>query len=339
MQARVLIIRVGRLGDTVMATNIIEPLLNYYGDNARIDWVAGSGAPSAILKIDKRLHRIFSLKHRKAPLWLDPVKRELRRLSVKTPYDMVINLEFGDTCDELASVIQAGDNLGRPYFIYRADKNAHGADQMKVFYRDFLGPAWVDHAIPKIVPSPDLEPLPEPLETTDFIMLHPGFSAVRKKNYRLNKAWPERHWKTLISEITKTHVVVITGTKQEQPYLQDLMELENTHPFIGRSLRQLTTAMLKAKCVISVDTGTMHLSAALGAPTIALFGPTDPALTGPHPAGKNVITLASDIECRPCYGTPLRKICTFNRCMHELKPQRILYELKRTLQDNQLTRE
>jgi ADP-heptose:LPS heptosyltransferase len=330
---RVLVIRVGRLGDTVMATSILKPLRKHFGARLVIDWVAGSGASAEILNLDTRIHRVFILKHRRRPVWLDRVKRELKRLSSEQPFDALVNLEFGNTCDELAKAITARQKYGRPYFLHQAPEHLHGIDQMKVFYRDLVGAGNLQHAHASLRPATEPEPLPEPLATTPFILLHPGFSAVKRKNYRLNKAWPMPYWKSLISHITFNHerLVAITGTKSEEPYLRELIQMDYTFPMIGRSLRQLTLAMQKARCVVCVDTGTMHISAALGTPTVALFGPTDPAMTGPHPTSPNVMTLTSDVECRPCYGTPLRKQCTFNRCMHELKPETVLNLINKIL--------
>ena len=56
---------------------------------------------------------------------------------------------------------------------------------------------------------------------------------------------------------------------------------------------------------MAVDTGLGHLAAALDVPTISLFGPTNPGLTGAY--GKGQIHLASDFPCAPC----LQKKCTY----------------------------
>lgn len=330
---KVLVMRVGRLGDTVMATSIVEPLVKHFEDDVSIDWIAGAGASSAVLKMDRRINQVFSIRRRKIPVWLDPVKRRIKRVSSEMPYEALINLEFGGACDNLARAITADGKYGRPYFVHRTGENEHGANQMKVFYKDLVGVALLDYAIPKIEPRADSEPLPEPLRSSDFVLLHPGFSAINNNNHRLHKAWPMSHWRSLISHITNEHghLVVITGTEQEQSYLDELIRMNNVHPLIGRSVRQETKAIEKARCVISVDTGMMHLSAALGAPTIALFGPTDPARTGPHPSSKNAIALVSNVECRPCYGTTWQKTCTFNGCMHELAPQLVSRKLDHLL--------
>jgi heptosyltransferase-1 len=49
-----------------------------------------------------------------------------------------------------------------------------------------------------------------------------------------------------------------------------------------------------AKCVVAADSGPLHLAAALGAPVVGLYGPTDPARNGPFALGAIVLT-----EARP----------------------------------------
>ncbi|MNS74193.1 Lipopolysaccharide heptosyltransferase 1 [compost metagenome] len=57
------------------------------------------------------------------------------------------------------------------------------------------------------------------------------------------------------------------------------------------SLQQVAEVLAGAKCVVSVDTGLSHLTAALDRPNITLFGPTDPGLIGGY--GQNQHSLIS----------------------------------------------
>jgi ADP-heptose:LPS heptosyltransferase len=69
--------------------------------------------------------------------------------------------------------------------------------------------------------------------------------------------------------------------------------------------------------VFSVDTGTMHMAAALGAPTVALFGPTNQEHHGPYRRTGSAVVLSSGVECSPC-PKPRRKQCEQNVCMTEI---------------------
>ena len=73
--------------------------------------------------------------------------------------------------------------------------------------------------------------------------------------------------------------------------------------------------------VISVDSGPMHIAAALGRPVLAVFGPTDPGRTGPY-GPMHRILLASDCPCRPCY----KRTCERGdlACLRHITPDLVL---------------
>ena len=62
--------------------------------------------------------------------------------------------------------------------------------------------------------------------------------------------------------------------------------------------------------MLTNDTGTMHLAALLGVPTVAIFGSTEPKLTGP--IGRGHLILRRQVECSPCF---LRECPIDFRCM------------------------
>ena len=68
----------------------------------------------------------------------------------------------------------------------------------------------------------------------------------------------------------------------------------------GRTtLRQCMALMKRLSVFITNDSGAMHLAAALGVPTVAIFGSTDPALTGPR--GEKTRVVIKRTECSPCF--------------------------------------
>ncbi len=66
----------------------------------------------------------------------------------------------------------------------------------------------------------------------------------------------------------------------------------------GCSLSDLMAALLRCRVVVSNDTGPAHLAAALGRPTVVLFGPTDPRRSAPR--GNHVAALSRGDFCQPC---------------------------------------
>ena len=93
----------------------------------------------------------------------------------------------------------------------------------------------------------------------------------------------------------------------------------------GRTpLKALAALLARAAVTVSVDSGPMHLAAALGTPLVALFGPTDPSRTGPYGPGPRCV-LQERLPCVPCLDrccrVPQRRLC-----MRSLDPQRVAAE-------------
>jgi len=156
-------------------------------------------------------------------------------------------------------------------------------------------------------------------------MLNPGFNSVLGQGYHIHRGWPMEHWQKLIGIITGRYGLsaAINGSPDEGAHFNSLLALPKVYSMFGSSIPELVNAVRDAECLISVDTGTMHLGTAMGVPTIALFGSSLPELTGPYLAVTPGKVLSSNIECQPCYGTDLRKTCKFNRCMVELLPEEV----------------
>jgi heptosyltransferase I len=88
----------------------------------------------------------------------------------------------------------------------------------------------------------------------------------------------------------------------------------------GRTtLRELIEVIRRSRCLISNDTGPMHIAAGLNIPVFALFGPTSPDRTGPY--GVIHTILRSDLPCSPCFK---RKKCGDWRCMEGISVEQVL---------------
>jgi heptosyltransferase-2 len=82
------------------------------------------------------------------------------------------------------------------------------------------------------------------------------------------------------------------------------------------TLDQLIDELRECCLVLTNDTGTMHLAALLGVPVVAIFGSTEPRLTGP--LGNGHILLRHHVECSPCF---LRECPIDFRCMKAVSAQ------------------
>jgi heptosyltransferase-2 len=88
---------------------------------------------------------------------------------------------------------------------------------------------------------------------------------------------------------------------------------------IGRTtLDQLIDELRQCRLLLTNDTGTMHLATLLGVPVVAIFGSTEPRLTGP--LGNGHIVLRHHVECSPCF---LRECPIDFRCMKTVTAQEV----------------
>jgi lipopolysaccharide heptosyltransferase II len=101
----------------------------------------------------------------------------------------------------------------------------------------------------------------------------------------------------------------------------------NFSNLIGKTtLAELITALSECRLLLTNDTGTMHLAAFLGVPTVSIFGSTEPALTGPLGSGNRV--LRHHVECSPCF---LRDCPLDFRCMKAIGSDEVVEAVLRML--------
>lgn len=91
----------------------------------------------------------------------------------------------------------------------------------------------------------------------------------------------------------------------------------------GTGLDDLVAALLRCRAVVSNDTGAAHLAAALGRPTVVLFGPTDPRKTGAR--GTAVRHVQVGCFCQPC---GYQECPLDHRCMEDLDAEPVLEALE-----------
>jgi heptosyltransferase-2 len=86
----------------------------------------------------------------------------------------------------------------------------------------------------------------------------------------------------------------------------------------GSDLRNGILAMAAARLAVSNDSGLMHIAAALGTPTMGIFGPTSPYHWAPLNGLAATVQTRTTVPCQPCH----RPICTMNdhRCMRDIQP-------------------
>ena len=119
------------------------------------------------------------------------------------------------------------------------------------------------------------------------------------------KYWPEVMWLDLVEKILGQgqEPLVTWGNEEERLRAERLVQAGATM-IERRSLNELIDVLETCARVVSVDSGLGHLAAALGIPTVGIYGATSAELTGFR--GSRALSLQGETHCSPC----VRKTCT-----------------------------
>jgi heptosyltransferase-2 len=137
------------------------------------------------------------------------------------------------------------------------------------------------------------------------------------------KRWPDESVKEFVRMVTEKteRTMVLFGTSEESGQAAELAS-DNTRVInlAGKtSVGEMAAVMDRCDWIVANDSGPLHVAAALGKKTIAIFGPTDPNRTAP--LSERVTIVRQKPDCAPC----LNRVClTDHICMKEITAQMVL---------------
>jgi ADP-heptose:LPS heptosyltransferase len=137
------------------------------------------------------------------------------------------------------------------------------------------------------------------------------------------RRWTGEHWRETVEQLSTRLPIVLVGA---QPSPQLMKGLNNPHIVdLGGAgdLVQTAAIMGMARVFIGIDSGLMHLAAALGTPVVGIFGPTDWRKNGPRGATHRIVH--EPVECAPCE----LQTCKWSgaderKCLTQLSPPKVV---------------
>jgi lipopolysaccharide heptosyltransferase II len=139
------------------------------------------------------------------------------------------------------------------------------------------------------------------------------------------KTWLAEYYDELAGLLGKKYKIkaVALGAKGDGKQLENPKITDLT----GRtSLKTLAAVLSRCEVVIGGDTGPVHLAAALGIASIAIFGGSDIIETSP--ISKNAVVISRNLNCSPCRGKPN---CVNYPCLTSIKPQEVFETVEKIL--------
>lgn len=269
-----------RVGDAVLSTGLLDHLLRSY-PGARVTVAVGRPAASLFVGLPGLDRVIVVQKRRRGAHWLDLWRRiALRRWTV------AVDLRGS----ALTHLVWAG----RRIVTTRADRSEHRVVELGRLIGQTPPPA------PRLW-------LTGQNRAEAGRLLPPGpFLALAPTANWVGKQWPAEHFATLAQRLTAPHgplaglPVVVFGAASEREMALPLLEAAlpgGLVDLIGRTDLPVAGACLeRARLFIGNDSGLMHLSAAAGAPTLGLFGPSPDARYAPWGPRSAVVRTEQSLE-------------------------------------------
>ncbi len=165
------------------------------------------------------------------------------------------------------------------------------------------------------------------LQRGNYVVFSPG------AEFGSAKRWPAQHFVDLALKLGVQ--VVLLGSGKEFELCESIATPVNTQQpntclnLAGKtSLAGAFAVITATKCIVSNDSGLMHVAAALGVPQVAVFGSSSPLHTPPLNASAKVLWLKNDptyqpaLDCAPCFA----RECVFGhtRCLHDISAEQVL---------------
>jgi lipopolysaccharide heptosyltransferase I len=149
--------------------------------------------------------------------------------------------------------------------------------------------------------------------------------------------WETKHWLAEGFAAVGRHLlrfglgVVLAGSAKERGRCQAVAEAcPGAHDLSGQTtLPELAALIQKAAVCVTNDSGSMHLTVALGRPVVSIFGPTDPVWIGPY--GRPGAVVRADLPCAPCYLRKLKSCPRGHACMTEVRPEAVIERVQHIL--------
>jgi heptosyltransferase-1 len=310
---KILIIKPSALGDIVQALPVLTGLKRRW-PAAQIDWIVNDTL-AEILEGHPCLRQtiLYPRKRWTSPARLPEMWRWGKKLRAER-YDITIDLQglmrsglmtWAASSERRIGLMSAREGSRAIYNELIADTAISAAERYLTCLEHLDIP--VQPLDFQLVPR---VPLPEALKDFGpYVALHP-YSRWR------TKLWPWRYYQELVDSMPESKFVVVG----EGPWFP-LDAAARLIDLRGKlSLGALVTVLNGAQSMLSTDSGPAHIAAALGRPTLVLFGATDWRKT--KPSGAKVAVRTHGLFCSPC----LKRTCwrdTPVECMSLLAPQKI----------------
>ena len=344
---RILIIRAGAIGDTLMATPLVRAVRRTFPDCHLV--FLCSATAFDVVRHNPHLDQVIPIAYRHLPAWLSREKSQIHRTLRRLDLDWALVLEGHPIFIDLARktgarriIAYSGDEQGQGFEPARFDPQKHSIEN----HLELARPLCLRHDGLQM----ELNNQPETIETVArrlkragvashdcLVGVHAGWGGrTRTPDQTLLRSWPPGRFAEVVNWLVKEHGarVVLTGSAADRPLTRYIARAAGVPcmDVAGElSLLELAALIRRMNAYLTVDSGPAHMAAALGTRLVTLWGPGIFEQTVPVSPGNPPRILYHRVHCAPCYGTPAMKTCKDNICMKEIQAGEVKKALEEAL--------
>lgn len=331
---KILIIKPSSFGDIIHSLPFLQVIRENF-PYAEVHWVIAKGFEE-LLENHPMVNKLWIINKdrwkdfRKIKTTVNEISELFRELKYES-YDIVIDLQglfrSGILANATSAPVRVGFREAREgstlFYTHRVEggRDIHAVDRyLKIAYALGCEIHGVWFPMPFIKESDRTKELKRTFGK--YAIIVPG---ARKPANR----WPAAKFGELASILPIKTVVI--GSKDDTSLAEDVVKASGRKAvsIAGQTdIKELISIIRGCSFMVSNDTGPMHIAAAYVIPVVAIFGPANPARTGPY--GDKHVIVKSDVTCAPCY----KKKCRNIRCMNEITVEQV-YKAVKTVMSNE----
>ncbi len=343
---KILIIKLSSLGDVIHTLPALHTLRKLY-PNAHISWIVEEKCKDLLFQnpdLDELI--VVKIRHWRKNIGLKSLSEclaSLRQIRRKK-YDLVLDLQgliktgiiaklsgaptrlgfHKDDCREKLNALFTNEKI--PFI----GKKTHVIDKNLAMIQS-LGAKSIHKIFPLVIPESSENQIQSFIKENAQLLSNPLIAIHHGVGFE-TKRWKLENFAELGNKITKElgANIILTWGPGEKESVQKLSSMMSQKHWVApeNTMHQSMALFKRLNLFIACDTGPMHLSAALGIPTVSIFGPTDPEYSRPHGEHHTVVC-----KIQPCSFCHKRSCPTQNECMNEITVENVFDAVKQKLQE------
>lgn len=319
-EEKILIIRLGAIGDVVHTTNLVHSIKKAY-PGVEIHYLT-SELIKPIIKNDSAISKIYTVND-SFKMFSGFTKKLAKELKAEN-FDFVINLQPSLKVKYLLFLAKIKECVN-----YRKSLKMHAVKNFWATGLKVFPEMKEEKELRLYLPNDEIARAKEIVQNFRRPIFVINAGGILSK--RQGRTYPVDKWLEVGNKLQEKYngTIILNGVNEDKEFLTELNGIKNTYNFMGKlSLVRSCAVISQADVMLSGDSGPLHIATALGVKSVGLFGSMPAEQTGCYSHGGRGVNIVSKKACVPCN----RRKCKYLKgtdklyapCMEEISPDEVV---------------